>query len=290
MHSHPSPNNGSSPHPKLSTTTAPPGPGGGGGGGSSRLNTGASTFFPRKITIKSQDGREVDFGAWRKNNAPASPVVENNAAPLIHQTHQRRKSVNRVETAEEKENRLAEEKENRLVEEKEKENARVTEEEKKVAEERKRKEEGEKQKIEEQKKEEAERKKEEEEEAERERIRKDEEKESIRKEGGARIRPTSTRGLTDDEDSTVRYSRRTTTIPEDNGDVTDGSEGVTLTPPESPLRVCDGDHRILPPSATNFARYPPLSPQVGVSGMVVENDRTPEQVRRSPLQKHIYSC
>ena len=148
------------------------------------MNTGASTFFPRKITIKSQDGREVDFGAWRKKDAPASPVVENNAAPLIHQTHQKRTSVIRMETVEAKEKRLAEEKE------KEEKARRAEEEKKAVEEEKKRKEEEEKQKVkeeEERKKEEAERKKkEEEEEAERERIRKEEEKESIRKEEEAK--------------------------------------------------------------------------------------------------------
>ena len=144
------------------------------------MNTGASTFFPRKVTIKSQDGREVDFGAWRKKDAPASPVVENNA-PLIHQTHQKRTSVIRMETVEAKEKRLAEEKEKE-------EKARRAEEEKKAAEEEKqRKEEEEKKRAEEEaerKKEEAERrKKEEEEEAERERIRQEE---SIRKEEEAR--------------------------------------------------------------------------------------------------------
>ena len=144
------------------------------------MNTGASTFFPRKVTIKSQDGREVDFGAWRKKDAPASPVVEN-STPLIHQTHQKRTSVIRMETVEAKEKRLAEEKEKE-------EKARRAEEEKKAAEEeKKRKEEEEKKKAEEEaerKKEEAERKrKEEEEEAERERIRKEE---SIRKEEEAK--------------------------------------------------------------------------------------------------------
>ena len=144
------------------------------------MNTGASTFFPRKVTIKSQDGREVDFGAWRKKDAPASPVVENNA-PLIHQTHQKRISVIRMETVEAKEKRLAEE-------EKEKEKVKKAEEEKKAAEEeKKRKEEEDKKKAEEdeKRKEEAERKrKEQEQEAERERIRKEEEeeKEKIREE------------------------------------------------------------------------------------------------------------
>jgi translation initiation factor 4G len=148
------------------------------------LNTGASTFFPRKITIKTQEGREVDFGIWRKKDAPASPVVENNA-PLIHQTHQKRISVVRMETVEAKEKRLAEEKEKE-------ERARKAEEEKRAAEdEKKRKEEEEKKKVEDEekrKKEEAERKrKEEEEEAERERIRKEEqEKERIRKEEEAK--------------------------------------------------------------------------------------------------------
>jgi translation initiation factor 4G len=93
------------------------------------LNTSASTFFPKKVTIKSQDGREVDFGAWRKKDAPASPVVENNA-PLIHQTHQKRTSVVRMETVEAKEKRLAEEKEKE-------EKVRKAEEEKKAAEEEK---------------------------------------------------------------------------------------------------------------------------------------------------------
>ena len=149
------------------------------------MSAGAGAFFPRRVTIKSQDGRELDLGTWRKKDAPASPVVENNAS-LIHQTYnQKRTSTIRMETVEAKEKRLAEEKEKE-------EKARKAEEEKKAAEEeKKRKEEEEKKQAEEEEKrklEEAERRKrEEEEKAERERIRKEEEeKEKIRREEEAK--------------------------------------------------------------------------------------------------------
>jgi len=144
------------------------------------LNTSASTFFPKRVTIKNHEGRELNLDAWRKKDSPASPVVENTAPP-IHQTHQKRTSVVRMETVEAKEKRLAEE-----------EKLRKAEEERKAAEEeKKRKEEEEKQQAEEEekrKKEDAERKKrEDEEEAERERIRKeDEEKERVKKEKEAK--------------------------------------------------------------------------------------------------------
>ena len=84
--------------------------------------------FP-KVTIKTQDGREVDFGTWRKKHAPASSVVESNT-PLTHQTHQKGTTLVRIETVKAKEERLAEE-ERRLAE-KEKELAEAKE--KKLAE------------------------------------------------------------------------------------------------------------------------------------------------------------
>ena len=75
------------------------------------MNTNANAFFPRRVTIKSQDGREVDLVNWRKGGVPASPVVENNPS-LIHQTYNpKRTSAIRMETVEAKEKRLAEEKE-----------------------------------------------------------------------------------------------------------------------------------------------------------------------------------
>jgi len=155
------------------------------------LNTSASTFFPKRITIKNHEGRELNLDAWRRKDAPASPVVENNAPP-IHQTHQKRISVVRMETVEAKEKRLAEEKEKEEKARRAEEEKKAAEEEKKrKEEEKKRKEEEEKKKAEEEEKrkqEEVERKrKEEEEAAERERIRKEEEeRESIRKEEEAK--------------------------------------------------------------------------------------------------------
>ena len=128
------------------------------------MSPGASTFFPRKVTVRTQDGREVDLSAWKRKATPGSPVVENNTVS-IHQPHQKRISVVRMETVEAKEKRLAEEKE--------KEKAGRTEE-KKAA-----KKETLKQKIK--------RKKKEEEEAERERVRKEEEEEErIREEEEAK--------------------------------------------------------------------------------------------------------
>ena len=141
---------------------------------------GASAFVPKKITIKNQEGRELDFGLFRRRDAPASPVVENNAPP-IHQTHQKRTSVIRMETIEAKERRLAEEKERE-------EKAKKVEEEKKAAEKKRKEEEEQRAEEEERRKKEEERKrKEEEEEAERERIRK-EEQEKNRREQEERIK------------------------------------------------------------------------------------------------------
>jgi len=179
-HSHPNPNNVSSPPQTLSTTTAPPGPGGGGWSGTSRLNTGASTSLPRKVTIKSQDGREVDLSAWGKKDAPTSPIEESDTL-LIHQTHQRTTSVVRMGTVEVKEERLAEEKE------KEKEEKARGAKEKKKAAKGKKKRKAEEERL--KKAEEAEHKREaerEEEEAERERVWKEEEKASVRKEEEAK--------------------------------------------------------------------------------------------------------
>ena len=101
------------PPPTHSTTIAPPGPGSESGGSTSRLNTSASTFVPRKVTIKTQDGIEVDFSNWKKDGT-ASPVVQNNT-PSIHQTHKKRTPVVRMETVEAKKKRLAEEKEKQLA-------------------------------------------------------------------------------------------------------------------------------------------------------------------------------
>lgn len=143
---------------------------------------GASAFVPKKpITIKTQEGRELDLGVFRRKDAPASPVVENNS-PLIHQTHQKRTSVVRMETVEARERRMAEEKQRE-------EKARRAEEEKRAAEEEKKRKEEEEKKAEEEKRkkeeEEKKRKEEEEEKAERERIRREEE-EKIRKEQEAK--------------------------------------------------------------------------------------------------------
>lgn len=141
---------------------------------------GASAFVPKKsITIKNQEGRELNLDAYRRKDAPASPIVEGNP-PLFNQTHQKRASV-RMETSEAREKRLAEEKEKE-------EKVKKAEEEKKAAEEKKRKEEEEKKAGEEKRKREEEerRKKEEEERVEKERIRKEEER--ARKEEEERTR------------------------------------------------------------------------------------------------------
>ena len=74
------------------------------------MNTSANAFFPRGITVRNQEGRELDLGAWRRKDAPASSVVENSTPP-IHQTHKKRTTVVRMETVEAKEKRLAEQKE-----------------------------------------------------------------------------------------------------------------------------------------------------------------------------------
>ena len=79
--------------------------------GTSRLNIGASAFVPKKITIKSLDGKEIDLDAWRKMNPPPSPVV----TPSI-QTHRKKIPLVRMETVEAKEKRLAEWREKALAE------------------------------------------------------------------------------------------------------------------------------------------------------------------------------
>ena len=126
--------------------------------GTSRLNIGASAFVPKKITIKSLDGKEIDLDAWRKSNPPPSPVV----TPSI-QTHQKRISVVRMETVEAKEKRLAEWREKGLI---------VEQMNKKASQKKKRKEAREEKlrEFEEERK-----RKEEEEEAEREHVRREEE-------------------------------------------------------------------------------------------------------------------
>ena len=116
------------PSPTHSTTIASPGPDSESGSSASWLNTSASTFIPKRVTIKSLDGREVDFGAWRRD-ALASPIVESNS-PSIHQTHQKGTPVVRKEALKAKKKRLAKEKkrsaeeeERRSTEEKEKRSA-----------------------------------------------------------------------------------------------------------------------------------------------------------------------
>lgn len=74
------------------------------------MNTSANAFFPRGITIKNQEGTELDLGAWRRKDAPASSIVENSTPP-IRQTHKKRITVVRMESVEAKEKRLAEQKE-----------------------------------------------------------------------------------------------------------------------------------------------------------------------------------
>ena len=102
-----------------------------------------------------------------------------------------------------------------------------------------------------------------------------------------RTRPTSPSGLTDDdsyEDNLVRYSRRTTTIHDEDNDITDGYEGVNLTPPESPPRIRDGVHRTPSSSAIDLTGYL-LPSQIGVGTIVAEKDHIPEPVRWSSLQR-----
>lgn len=151
------------------TTTALPGAGGGGGDGTNPLNTGASTFLPKKITIKTLDGREVDLSAWKKA-APGPPVVGNNASS-IYQTRRKGTPAVKMETIEAE--RLA-----KLNGKK----ARKAEK-KKAAEEKKRKEEETRKAKEEIRKEAEKGEEEEKEKIERERIRKEEEREHIKKEG-----------------------------------------------------------------------------------------------------------
>lgn len=100
------------PPPAHSTTIAPPGPAGESGSSTGRLNTGANTFVPKRVTIKTQDGREVDFRNWKKDATP-SQVVENNT-PSIHQTYQKGTSAVRMETIGTKKEGLAETKKKRL--------------------------------------------------------------------------------------------------------------------------------------------------------------------------------
>lgn len=79
------------------------------------MNTNASMPSYKRVRVKTLDRREVDSGTWRKRDAPASPVVENNTSP-IYQPPQRRASVVRMETFEAKDKRLGNSKEKKARE------------------------------------------------------------------------------------------------------------------------------------------------------------------------------
>ncbi|KDR75692.1 hypothetical protein GALMADRAFT_248310 [Galerina marginata CBS 339.88] len=162
-----------SPPPTPSSASIPP----------NRLNAGSSAFVPRaKVTLKKEDGTEVNIENLKHTQTPAPTAATSSPQGTVYRqgspgTPNRRPASIRIESEDQRKQRLAEE------EAKEKEKARV----KAEAEEKVRKEKDEA----ERKVKEAEQKKKREEEAEKERIRKQEEekeKERLRKEEDERLR------------------------------------------------------------------------------------------------------
>ena len=94
------------PHPQSVAT--PPGPVR--GTGTDSLIARPSAFAPRRIVIRNQQGEVVDLDTLRRKYAPAPPIIEDNTL-LVPRTHQKRRSVVRMETVEAKEKRLEREKE-----------------------------------------------------------------------------------------------------------------------------------------------------------------------------------
>ena len=81
-HSTPSPHTHTSSLSNVSSTPPTPASSTAPGGGLSRLNSNANTFTPKRVTIKSESGQEVDLERWKKQ-APAavsSPVVPSSPA------------------------------------------------------------------------------------------------------------------------------------------------------------------------------------------------------------------
>ncbi|KAH7928676.1 hypothetical protein BV22DRAFT_1126335 [Leucogyrophana mollusca] len=179
---HPPPSHSHQPSNSVSAISPPPTPSTANAPGGRSLNTNANAFVPGgrggKVTIKSEDGTELNLEALKKTspNPPTIPIPPPSPAAVPN----RRTASVRIESEESKRKRLEE--------------TQRKEQEKKDAEERAKKEEEEKKRLEEEAKrkeeEEAERKKQEEEqerirkeEEEKERIRhEEEEKERIRKE------------------------------------------------------------------------------------------------------------
>ena len=100
--------------PHTQSVAAPPNPGG--GTGTDRLIARPSAFVPRRIVIKNQKGEVVDLDALRRKYAPAPPIIKDDTL-LAPRTHQKRRSVVRMETVEAKERRLEWEKEAKKAEE-----------------------------------------------------------------------------------------------------------------------------------------------------------------------------
>ena len=100
--------------PHTQSVVAPPNPGG--GTGTDHLIARPSAFVPKRIVIKNQKGEVVDLDTLRRKYAPAPPIIKDDTL-LVPRTHQKRRSVIRMETIEAKEKRLELEKEAKKAEE-----------------------------------------------------------------------------------------------------------------------------------------------------------------------------
>ncbi|KAI8970822.1 hypothetical protein BD414DRAFT_501765 [Trametes punicea] len=186
-HPTPSPHMHTSSLSSISSTPSTPASSTAPGGGISRLNSNANSFTPKRVTIKSETGQEVDLERLRQQATAAT------APPIVPSSPARRTVPVRIETEEAKKKRLEEEEAAKRKEKEAEEKAKKEAEEKarREEEEHKKKEEEEAQKKREeeerQRKEEEERKRKEEEEKERQR-REAEEKERQAREAEERAR------------------------------------------------------------------------------------------------------
>ncbi|KAM5542985.1 hypothetical protein V8D89_003369 [Ganoderma adspersum] len=197
-HSTPSPHTHTSSLSNVSSTPPTPASSNAPGGGLSRLNSNANTFTPKRVTIKSESGQEVDLERWKKQ-APAAV-----SSPVVPSSPARRTVQVRLETEEAKKKRLAGEEAEKAKKEAEKAKKEAEEKAKKDAEEKAKREAEEKVKREEEerkRKEEEEKERVRKEEEEKERKRKEaEETERLRKEAEEKVRKEA-------EERTARAAR-----------------------------------------------------------------------------------
>ncbi|KAI0669667.1 hypothetical protein C8Q78DRAFT_1041469 [Trametes maxima] len=155
-HPTPSPHMHTSSLSSISSTPSTPASSTAPGGGLSRLNSNASSFTPKRVTIKSESGQEVNLEQFKKQ----PPVV---SSPIVPPSPARRPVSVRMETEEAKRKRLAEEEAVKRKEKEAEESAKKEAEEKVRRQEEARKKKEEEEEARKRKEEEAQRQKEEEE-------------------------------------------------------------------------------------------------------------------------------